>query len=193
MLAGGAGLRLVGEAAHRSKAAALLAGRPLVSYPLETLASVCGRTAVVCKRETVLPGGLGPFERWDEPDEPRHPLAGIAHALERAGSPILVCAADMPFVTAAACRELLTASGDGGVCALAGGSGGVEPLFGVYPAGAEASLRTAAEAGASARDSAALLEPVVLAFPSELMRSVNTPADLDAAAAELSRSTTPAG
>jgi len=193
VLAGGAGRRLCAGGSQPSKAAVLLAGRSLVSYPLGVLAAVCDRAAVVCKSGTLLPGGLAPFERWNEPDEPRHPLAGIAHALERAGAPVLVCAADMPFVTPAACRGLLAASEQGRVCAVAGGPGGLEPLLGVYTHSAGAPLRKAALADASAREAVAALGPVVVPFPAELLRSVNTAADLDAAAAELGPSTSQAG
>ena len=87
VLAGGEGRRL----GSGSKAAAQLAGRPLVEYPLEALADVCERVAVVCKRGTCLPELTG-VERWDEPDEPRHPLTGIVHALETAAAPVLICA-----------------------------------------------------------------------------------------------------
>src|SRR5947207_3700164 len=98
ILAGGAGRRMGG-----AKATRLLRGRPLVDYPAQALAAVCDRVVVVCKPGTALPAG-GPWELWDdEPADPRHPAAGIAHAVERAGAPVLVCAADMPFVTAAEC------------------------------------------------------------------------------------------
>ena len=75
VLAGGAGWRL----GRGSKAAAPLAGRALVEYPLEALAEVCERVAIVCKRGTGLPELPG-TERWDQPDEPRHPLTGIVRA-----------------------------------------------------------------------------------------------------------------
>src|SRR3954465_1942992 len=102
VLAGGLGRRL-----GAAKAPALLAGKPLVAYPVEVLASVCERVVVVAKADTELP----PLdvERWDEPDAPRHPVAGLVHALERARTPILACAADMPFVT----PEVLRRIGDG--------------------------------------------------------------------------------
>src|SRR5438067_10390669 len=112
VLAGGSGRRMGG-----AKAAALLAGRPLASYPAAVLATLCEKVAVVCKPDTRLPSIEG-TERWDEPAEPRHPRAGISYALERAGAPVLVCAADMPFVTADACQSLVTAAGGaGGACA----------------------------------------------------------------------------
>ena len=72
---------------------------------------------MVCKADTraarSCPTGV---ERWDEPDEPRHPLTGIVHALERAGGPVLVCAADMPFVTPGTLRALRPRRGDAAAC-----------------------------------------------------------------------------
>lgn len=108
VLAGGGRRR--GE--RGSAPAALLAGRPLVSYPVAALAGVCDRIAVVCKEHTTLPKLPG-TERWNESAEPRHPLTGIVHALEMAAGPVLVCAGDMPFVTADACRTLLHAASSG--------------------------------------------------------------------------------
>ena len=51
VLAGGWGTRL----GRGSKAAAIVAGRPLASYPVAALGAVCGRVAVVCKPDTELP------------------------------------------------------------------------------------------------------------------------------------------
>ena len=85
-----------------------LAGRPLIAYPAEALAGACESVAVVCKPGVELPDG--PWAVWDdEPLEPRHPATGIAHAVRRAGGPVLVCAADMPFVRAAGCARLVAA------------------------------------------------------------------------------------
>src|SRR3954451_22762090 len=127
VLAGGSGRRL----GSVSKAAVTVGERPLVSWPIAALASVCEQVAVVCKPETELPE-LAAAERWDEPEEPRHPLTGIVHALERAGGPVLVCAADMPFVTGDACRTLLAAAGAGGPAAGGGSGGGPPPGPGAY-------------------------------------------------------------
>src|SRR4051812_34291971 len=99
--------------AGASKAGALLAGRPLIHYPLTALGETCETVAVICKESTVLPETAS-AERWNEPAEPRHPLTGIVHALERARAPVLVCAADMPWVTPDACRTLLAAAGGAG-------------------------------------------------------------------------------
>jgi molybdopterin-guanine dinucleotide biosynthesis protein A len=158
-----------------SKAAVMLAGRPLASYPVAALAAVCERVAVVCKPDTVLPELEA--ERWDEPAEPRHPLTGIVHALESAGSPVLVCAADMPFVTADACRTVLAAAGAApAVVAVAGGV--LQPAFGMYAPAALPVLR-AAEPGAPLTRTVEALDPGRVALPGALVRSVNTPEDLE--------------
>lgn len=173
VLAGGVGSRLGGRG---DKPAALLAGRPLVSYPVEALGEVCERVAVVCKRDTRLPD-LDEAERWDEPDEPRHPLAGIVHALERAdGEPVLVCAADMPFVTADACRSLLAAPHKA-VAVVATADGVLQPTFGLYAAEALETLKAAPENAPLTR-AVEELHPTRVAFPMRLVKSVNTPDDL---------------
>src|SRR3954465_11969872 len=189
VLAGGGGSRMGG-----GKAAAMLAGRPLAAYPAEVLAQVCERVAVVCKPDTELPLIRG-AERWDEPVDPRHPITGIAYALERAGAPVLVCAADMPFVTTDACRSLIEAAGGAGAGDAAGavaagglppgvGAGVCEPVLGLYAPSALEPLR-AAEPGAPLTDAVAALEPVRVALPPRLGRSVDTPEELAEAEAEL--------
>ncbi|MGZ4201509.1 MAG: molybdenum cofactor guanylyltransferase [Thermoleophilaceae bacterium] len=171
VLAGGAGSRLGAEA----KPAALLAGQPLAAYPVGALHEVCERVALVCKRDTKLPP-LDGAERWDEPDEPRHPLTGIVHALERAGEPVLVCAADMPFVTADACRSLLGAP-QKSVAVLAAADGVLTPTFGVYAPAALEVLR-AAEPDAPLTRTVEALEPTRVALPPRVVQSVNTPEEL---------------
>jgi molybdenum cofactor guanylyltransferase len=178
LLAGGSGSRL----GSGSKAAVLLGGQPLASYPALALAAVCDRVAVVCKRDTALPD-LSGVERWDEPDEPLHPLTGIVHALETAGGPVLVCAADMPFVTADACRTLLQAAGASSAV-VATADGVVQPTFGLYAPAALETLR-AAPADAALTRTVEGLDPVRVALPAALVRSVNTPDDLAEAEALL--------
>ena len=178
LLAGGAGSRL----GAGSKAAAPLAGRPLAAYPAEALGTVCERVAVVCKADTQLPDLPG-TERWDEPDEPRHPLTGIVHALATADGPVLVCAADMPFVTADACRTLLGAAGSS-PAVVATADGVLQPVLGLY-APAALDLLRAAPPGAPLTRTVEALEPVRVALPAALVRSVNTPEDLAEAEAQL--------
>jgi molybdopterin-guanine dinucleotide biosynthesis protein A len=180
VLAGGKGSRL----GKGSKPAAMLAGRPLVSYPVAALREVCERVAVVCKPGTTLPDVLDGAERWDEPDSPRHPLTGIVHALEQAdGDAVLVCAADMPFVTGDACRSLLAAPHKS-VAVVAASEGVLQPTFGVYAPQALALLRAAPE-DARLTDTVESLNPTRVAFPARLVKSVNTPEDLAEAEALL--------
>jgi molybdopterin-guanine dinucleotide biosynthesis protein A len=177
LLAGGANDRL----GNGPKPAALMAGRPLASYPVEALAGVCDRVAVVCKRSTQLPELPG-TERWEEPDEPRHPLTGIVHALETAGAPVLVCAADMPFVTADACRTLLSATGST-PAVVATAAGILQPTLGLYAPAALDALRSAPEDAPLTR-TVESLDPARVALPPALVRSVDTMDELaDAEAA----------
>jgi molybdopterin-guanine dinucleotide biosynthesis protein A len=183
ILAGGAGRRLGRDG--RGKAAAELAGRPLLSWPLAVVAEVCAPVVVVCKAGTELPELPDEVERWDEPDEPRHPRAGIVHALERAGAPVLVCAADMPFITPDACRSLLAAAAQGSSpAAVAVADGILQPVFGVYAPAALETFHAAAD-GEPLTATVEALDPARVALPPALVRSVNTPEDLAEAEAEL--------
>jgi molybdopterin-guanine dinucleotide biosynthesis protein A len=178
VLAGGLGHRL-GVA---SKPGARVGGRPLISYPVAALRAVCDRVAVVCKPDTALPE-LDGAERWDEPEEPRHPIVGIVHALERADGPVLVCAADMPFVTSDACRTLLAAAGSSpAVVAVADGI--LQPVLGLYAPVALEVLRAAA-ADAALTETVESLDPARVALPPGIVRSVNTPEELAEAEAAL--------
>ena len=183
ILAGGAGSRLGG-----GKAARELAGRPLAAYPAAALGEVCDRVAVVCKAATPVPELPG-VERWEEPDEPRHPLTGIVAALARARQPVLVCAADMPFVTADACGTLISAARGGGAPAAVAVAGGVlQPVLGVYAPAALRKLRSA-KTDAPLTRAVEALDPVRVALPPPLVRSVDTPEDLAAAESELAAGT----
>jgi molybdopterin-guanine dinucleotide biosynthesis protein A len=181
VLAGGSGRRL----GSGSKPAALLAGRPLVSYPIAALAALCERVAVVCKPATELPE-LHEVERWDEPERPLHPRTGIVHALERADGPVLICAADMPFVTPDACRTLLASAGtaDGSPVVVAVAEGVLQPVLGLYAPAALDGLRGAPE-NAALTETVESMDPVRVALPPAVVRSVNTPTDLAAAEAAL--------
>jgi molybdenum cofactor guanylyltransferase len=168
VLAGGLGTRM-GE----PKATALLAGRPLVAYPIEAMRAVCDRVAVVCKRDTELPEL--DVETWIEPDEPRHPVAGIIHALERVAGPVLVCAADMPLITPQALH--LVAAGRRSTAAVAAVGGRLEPLLGAYAPDALGPLREAPP-DQPLRDTAASLAPALVVVAPEVVFNINTPADL---------------
>ncbi len=184
VLAGGRARRMGGSV---SKASLPLVGRPLIARPLDALAPVCDRVAVVCKPDTRLPPLGADVERWDEPPEPRHPLAGLIFALERAGEEVLVCAADMPFVDGGLLEAVKDAArGEPGARAvLAESSGRLEPLLGVYRPGALPALRASPN---DARLTVVVegLEPLRVPVAAHRVRSVNTPEDLAGAEAELS-------
>ena len=178
LLAGGRGSRLGG----RSKAAIEVGGVPLAAYPAAALAVVCERLAFVAKPDTELPELPG-VERWDEPAEPRHPLVGIIHALEQADGPVLVCGADMPYVTADACATVMAGAGTA-PAAVAVAAGVVQPLLAVYAPAALDGLR-AAPADGRLTDAVEALGPGRVALPPRVVRSINTLDDLAVAEAEL--------
>lgn len=167
------------------KAARTLAGRPLMAYPLEAMAEVCEMVVVVCKRGTALPEIDG-LDRWDEPDTPQHPLTGIVHALERADAPVLVCGADMPFVTADALRSLLMSAGAsrGARAVIATAAGRTQPVLGIYAPSALDSLR-AAPPDAPLTETVAALGSAKVALPPRMLAGVNTPEELAEAEAAL--------
>jgi molybdopterin-guanine dinucleotide biosynthesis protein A len=174
VLAGGAGRRMGGRKSER-----LLAGRPLASYPAAALAEVCERVALVGEGPE-LPG----VELWDdEPAEPRHPLTGIVHALERAdGNPILVCAADMPFVEPGTLRAIATAASDSVAVAVTGNR--LQPVLALYtPAALPALMR--AEPGEPLTRTVERLDPIRIEVPAAQARSIDTPEQLAEAEDEL--------
>jgi molybdenum cofactor guanylyltransferase len=170
VLAGGLGRRM-----RAPKAAAALAGAPLMAYPLDALRAACERVVVVAKRDTELPA-LG-VQRWDEPDDPRHPIAGITYALDRAAGPILVCAADMPFVTPDVLQLIAAGLRPGVKAAVAVCEGRLEPLLAAY-APAALQLLAAAPAGEPLRRSVESLTPALVEVAPAVVFNVNTPADL---------------
>jgi molybdopterin-guanine dinucleotide biosynthesis protein A len=161
------------------KATRPLHGRPLAAYPADALAQVCDRVAIVAKPGTELPE-LPLVERWDdEPAEPRHPLTGIVHALERAaGEPVLVCAADMPYVTADGLRALAGA----GTTAIAVAGGVLQPVLGLYRPEVLPQLKRA-EPDAPLTRTVEALAPELVPLPAQQVRSIDTPADLASAEA----------
>jgi molybdopterin-guanine dinucleotide biosynthesis protein A len=144
------------------RAAADVGGRPLAAWPADALASVCAPVEVI----------------WDAPPQP---LPALVHALERAGGPVLVCAAEMPFVTPDACHSLLEAAGGAGAPAVvAAAQGELQPQLGLYAPAALEALRADGEL----EQAVEALDPVRVALPPALVRSVETEAEL-AAAGEL--------
>jgi molybdopterin-guanine dinucleotide biosynthesis protein A len=127
VLAGGLGRRIGG-----AKATVQLAGQPLIAYPLAAVRAVLAEVAIVAKPDTLLPT-LDGVTVWIEEAPEHHPLTGIRAALELAdGRPVLVCAADLPFITAAAVRQIATADPGTALAVIASHRGQTQPLLGCY-------------------------------------------------------------
>jgi molybdopterin-guanine dinucleotide biosynthesis protein A len=177
LLAGGRGRRL-----GAPKATAELAGRPLLAWAWEAMRATVDELAVVAKSDTPLPE-LPDTLVWREPAEPRHPLAGVVHALARAdGRAVLVCPADLPLMTAAVLGAVVSAGAGGAPAAVARTHARVQPLVGVFSAGARERLESI-DPGVSVTAAVLALEPVLVEIAGERpFLNVNTPEDLAQAA-----------
>ena len=179
ILAGGAAARLGGD-----KAGSRLASRPLVEHVVANARAAGLRPVVLAKRETPLPAIDADVIR--EPDEPRHPLAGIVAALEACVDGAVVLACDLPLVPPALIRHLATLDDELAVCAT---TRGIEPLVGRYPRTALAPLADSLKLRTPVREAVAALGPRVLGprdlarfgEPEAMLVNVNTRADLDRA------------
>ncbi len=169
VIAGGRGTRLGG-----AKATAPLAGRPLVAHAVAALRAVCERVAVVARPDTPLPDDLGAPVWGEAPDAPRHPRTGLVTALEHAEA-VLVLAVDLPLVPPAFLARLAAAG------AVAAG----QPLCGAYTRATDLAALRAAPADEPLRATVARLGRPELAAPPGALLNVNTPADLEQAAAAL--------
>jgi molybdenum cofactor guanylyltransferase len=184
VLAGGAGRRIGG-----SKAIVELGHRPLISYPLQAVWHGVGNVTIVAKADSELPSVPG-VSVWIEPPEPRHPLTGIVHALSLAeGRPVLICASDMPLVSAELIGRIARADGGGAPAVVAARDGEIQPLLACYRQAALAPLSAAAQdPGVRLRDAVAALNPLRYEVEDpDLLFNVNTPDDLLQAAAMLDR------
>jgi molybdopterin-guanine dinucleotide biosynthesis protein A len=193
VLAGGAGRRIGGE-----KAVVELCGVPLVRYPLHALQAVLAEVVVVAKQGSALPPLPG-VPIWIEPAEPRHPLAGIVHALEAAGAAaqiegmareVLVSAADLPFVRADLVERLARADAAGAPAVVPCVEGRLQPLLARYRPSAYAPLAAALRQDPlpSVTAAVAALEPRLLELDDATpFFNVNAPEDLLTAAGLLDR------
>ena len=174
VLAGGRGRRIGGN-----KATVELDGVALLQYPLRALMAVTRKQAVVAKRDTRLPDLAAGVAVWLEPDEPRHPLTGVLHALRTAGQrPVLCCAVDLPLLDAATLRRLLEGDDGRHACVVPCVEGRLEPLCAIWHPRARQPLDRL-PAGLAMRDVVASLHPLEVAFPDPRpFANVNAPADL---------------
>ncbi len=184
VLAGGRGRRLGG-----AKAMVELGGKPLIYHALQTMTAALGAVAVLAKPDTDLPS-LPRTAVWLEPQPHHHPLVGIRQALALAdGRPVLVCAADLPFVTAELLGRLATGSRPPATAVIASSHGRPQPLLGRYEQLAlELLPDDMAAADRPLMEVISELGPRLLEVddPAELF-NVNTPGDLLQAAALLDR------
>lgn len=184
VLAGGLGRRIGG-----SKATVELCGRPLIWYPLKALQRALQDVAVIAKPDTELPGLPG-VTVWIEPQTPRHPLVGIVQALALAANrPVLICAGDLPFLTAKLIGQLARCDPGGATAVIAAWGGEIQPLLGCYQPRSLELLRDAAtRAAMPVREAVEGIGPRVFEVDDpEVLFEVNAPDDLLQAAAMLSR------
>jgi molybdopterin-guanine dinucleotide biosynthesis protein A len=184
ILAGGLGRRIGG-----AKAIVKLGGKPLITYPLDAVAMALGDVAIIAKADTELPNLPG-VPVWIEPATPRHPLVGITHALALAGGrAVLVCAADLPFVTPALVDRIAHLDPAGAPAVVATRDRTMQPLLACYQP------RAAKLLGAPAADTDLPLQEAVAAIcprlceveDPEALFNVNAPDDLLQAAGMLDR------
>jgi molybdopterin-guanine dinucleotide biosynthesis protein A len=184
VLAGGAGRRIGG-----SKAAVELNRRPLITYPLEAVWRALGGVTIVAKADTELPSVPGAMV-WIEPQEPRHPLTGIVHALSLAeGRPVVVCASDMPLVTAELIAGIAQTDPGEAPAVVSSWHGQIQPLLGRYQPSALAPLSAAVrDTTIRLRDAVAALNPALYEVADlDCLFNVNSPDELLQAAAMLDR------
>ncbi len=162
-----------------------LAGRALIAYPLAAMEAALADVAVIAKADTELPSLPG-VTVWIEPAAPRHPLVGVTEALAFAGGrPVLVCAADLPFVTPALVRRLADADPEGTPAVIAGHRGRMQPLLGCYRQSA-ARLLAAPGDGVVLREAVAQIGARLLEVGDpQALFNVNTREDLQQAEAML--------
>ena len=186
MLAGGRGRRIGGD-----KALVRLAGRPLLEHVLAAVAAAGLEPVIVAKPDTDLSGiDLPPGSILREPERPRHPLAGIVAGLEREGAALVTCPCDLPLVPAALLAHLAGRPEPNVTVVVADR---LQPLLGRYAAEAAPSLAAAAAAGRSATEAVTALDPAILGDrelaaygrPAQILRGVNTTADLRELEADL--------
>jgi molybdopterin-guanine dinucleotide biosynthesis protein A len=182
VLAGGRSRRM-----GSPKALVELAGRPLIAHVLASVEAAALEPVVVAKADSPLPSVSCRVLR--EPGEPIHPLQGLLTALAASGGrPVVALACDMPFVPPGLLEWL---AGLGGSAAVVEATGRVQPLLARYEPAVAPALAAALARGASAQEAVFGLDPRIVTEtelarfgdPELICLNINTPADLERAAA----------
>ena len=184
VVAGGRSSRFGGE-----KAAALLGGRPLVSWAVQRLQRACRDVAVNARAGTetealALAQGLEVLH--DLPGDPDGPLAGVKAGLfwaaARGARALAVSPCDAPLLPGDLYVRLIEEAGEGAAMAVT--RDGRQPMCAVWPVSALAFL-TEALAGGAHPPTWRTLETLgvrqVLVEPAEAFANVNTREDLEMA------------
>lgn len=201
ILAGGLARRFGGDEVQAvDKARLVLAGRPLLAHVRERLASQVSTLTLSANGDPDRYRDTGlPVLADSVPGYPG-PLAGVLAGLEYAGTQgghthVLSVPADCPFLPVdLAARLAGAAAPDGVACATSGGRR--HPVVALWPVSLAGRLRQAL-VGEDLRKVGAFLARQPLALvdfpvqPVDPFFNVNTPADLDAAAAFLSKGLAP--
>lgn len=178
IVCGGRATRLEG----RDKPLLDLAGRPLIGHVIDRLAPQVEAVVLACSA-----AGAAAYRQFGWPvatdAEPgQGPLAGLAAALPRVGTPwVLLAPADTPFLPKDLVARLASACRDQGA-AVASAGGRRHNLAMLLTSRRAAALAAFFEAGGRAARQWLDAERVpTVEFPSAAFRNVNTDADLDAA------------
>jgi molybdopterin-guanine dinucleotide biosynthesis protein A len=188
--AGAVGAVLAGGRSRRMgspKALVELAGRPLIAYVLTAVEAASLEPVVVAKPDSLLPSVSCRVIR--EPAEPIHPLRGLLTALAASGGrPVVALGCDMPLVPPGLLEWL--AGLEGGAAVVEAG-GRVQPLLARYEPTVAPALEAALARGAPVQEAVSGLVPRIITEtelarfgdPELICLNVNTPADLERAAA----------
>jgi molybdopterin-guanine dinucleotide biosynthesis protein A len=134
VLAGGRSSRF-----GREKAAADLAGRPLIAWVVDVLAQGCAEVAVNAKAGSMAEAfarGFGLTRLTDDPTDPEGPLAGVraglAWARAAGGDALVTAPCDTPFLPQNLTPRLMFAAHGGARAAVACTGEGLEPLCALW-------------------------------------------------------------